>query len=43
MPELKTERDINWSRGGAGEKLKSMCVLLGGNAIPTKSLSFDGK
>ena len=43
MPELKTERDINWSRGGAGEKLKSMCVLLGGNAVPTKILDVESK
>ena len=43
MPELKTERDICWSESGAGEKLKSMCVLLEGNAIPTKILEVESK
>ena len=40
MPELSTNDCIEWKEIGVGVNFRSLCVLLQGNAIPTKSLNF---
>jgi len=42
MPELKTKDELEWTETGAGDNLRLLSILLKGNAIPTKSLSFYG-
>ena len=42
MPELKTNNEVEWKKG-AGEDFKSLCVLLKGNAIPTRNLKLYSK
>ena len=41
-PKLKPEEELRWKEEGAGEKLRMLCELLKGNAIPTKSLNLVG-
>ena len=43
MPELKTKNEIQWKEEGAGENLRLLCVLLEGNAVPTKTLDLGKK
>ena len=40
MPELKTDCEIGWSEEGERENFMLLCVLLKGNAIPTKALNL---
>ena len=47
MPELKTNCEIPWKEEGTGDnfmslRAPSLCALLKGNAIPTKTLILDG-
>ena len=38
VPELKTNNVVEWKEEGVGENFKLLCILLKGNAIPTKEL-----
>ena len=38
IPELKTNCRITWNEEGVGDNFSLLCILLKGNAIPTKEL-----
>ena len=40
MPTLRTDFVIKWEGKKAAESLNALCVLLKGNAIPTKELNL---